>query len=187
MYGLVNRALEELIIEKYGEEKWAETRKKARVEVEAFISNEPYPDDVTYHLVGAAHDILGFRVSDLMHEFGVRWMTKTAQENFGALLRAAGASLKEFLLNLPQFHAKVQLIYPKLRPPEFKCSDVGEDSLRLHYFSYRPGLVDFVAGLLDGLGEVYGALVTVTLLEAKAKGADHDVFEVKWISRAKSP
>lgn len=184
MYGLVNRALEELIIEKYGEEKWAETRKKAKVEVEAFISNEPYPDDVTYNLVGAAHDVLGVRVSDLMYAFGVRWMTKTAQENYGALLRAAGGSLREFLLNLPQFHAHVQLSYPKLQPPEFKCSDVGEDLLRLHYFSHRPGLVDFVTGLLEGLGEVYGTSVSVTLLEAKTKGADHDVFEIKWLSPA---
>lgn len=185
-YELANRALEEPIIEKYGEEKWVETRKKAKVEVEAFISNEPYPDDVTYDLVGAAHDVLGLRVSDLMRGFGVTWMTKTVQENYRALLRAAGASLREFLLNLPQFHAHMQPSYPKPRPPEFKCSDVGEDSLRLYYFSYRLGLVDFVAGLFNGLSEVYGAPITVTLIEAKAKGADHDVFEVKWASRAKS-
>jgi hypothetical protein len=184
MYGLVNRALEDLIIHKYGEEKWAEVREKANVEIDAFISNEPYPDEVTYDLLGAAHETLGVCVQDLIREFGAWFVTKTAKENYGALLRAAGANLKDFLTNLPQFHARIQLIYPKLQPPEFKCTDIGEDSLRLHYFTHRPGLVDFVVGLLHGLGELYGTPVSVTLLEAKAKGAEHDVFEVSWASAA---
>ncbi len=180
MYGLVNRALEELIIHKYGEEKWAGVKEKAKVEIDAFISNEPYSDEATYNLVHAAHETLGVSVHELIREFGASFMTKTAQENYGALLRAAGANLKEFLINLPQFHARVQLIYPKLQPPEFKCTDVGENSLKLHYFTHRPGLVDFVVGLLTGLGELYSTPVTVTLLEAKENGADHDVFEVSW-------
>jgi hypothetical protein len=184
MYGLVNRALEELIVQKYGEEKWAEVKEKARVEVDAFISNEAYPDDVTYNLNGAAHEALGVCVPDLMHEFGALWVTKTARENYGAPLRAAGATPKEFLINLPQFHARVPLIHPKLQPHEFKCTDVGEDSLKLHHLTHRPGLVDFAVGLLDGLAELYKTPVTVTLLKAKAQGADHDVFEVRWASPA---
>ena len=36
MYGLVNRALEDLITHKYGEEKWLEVRDKAKVEIDAF-------------------------------------------------------------------------------------------------------------------------------------------------------
>ncbi len=180
MYGLVNRALEDLIIHKYGEEKWAEVKEKAKVEIDAFIANEPYSDEVTYKLIGAAHETLGVCVPDLMRAFGARFVTKTARDNYGPLLRAAGANLKEFLINLPQFHARIQLIYPKLRPPEFKCTDIGEESLKLHYFTHRPGLDDFVVGLLNGLGELYGTPVTVALLEAKAKGADHDVFEVSW-------
>lgn len=180
MYGLVNRAFEELIIHKYGAHKWSEVREKAKVEIDAFISNEPYPDEVTYKLIDVAHETLGVGSDDLIREFGVWFVVRTAKENYGLLLGAAGATLKEFLINLPHFHARVQLIYPKLQPPEFECTDIGETSLKLHYFTQRLGLVDFVVGLLSGLGELYGTPVTAVLLEEKAKGADHDVFAVSW-------
>jgi hypothetical protein len=181
MYGLVNRALEDLIVQRYGEERWLEVRDKAKVEIDAFISNEPYEDEITYNLIGAAHETLGVCVSDLMLEFGHSWVMKTALENYGPMLRATGATLKEFLVNLPQLHTRVQLLYPKLRPPEFECTDVEDGSLKLHYRTYREGLTNFVVGLLHGLGQLYETPVTVSVLEEKAKGADHDVFQVKWI------
>lgn len=184
MYGLVNRALEELIIHKYGQEKWVEIRDKAKVEIDAFISNEAYDDAITYDLVRAAHETLGVCVSELMLEFGNSWVMKTARENYGAMLYATGTTLKEFLINLPQLHTRVQLIYPQLRPPEFECTDIEDDSLKLHYRTHREGLSDFVVGLLRGLGQHFDTPVTVTLLEGKAKGADHDVFEVSWSSPA---
>ncbi len=184
MYGLVNRALEDLIVQQYGEERWLEVRDKAKVDIDAFISNEPYEDSITYNLVVAAHETLGVCVSDLMLQFGHSWVMKTARENYGAMLYATGSTLKEFLVNLPQLHTRVQLIYPKLRPPEFECTDIEDESLKLHYRTHRAGLSDFVVGLLKGLGEHFDTPVAVTLLEEKAKGADHDVFEVRWGSAA---
>ena len=74
-----------------------------------------------------------------------------------------------------------ELLYPKLRPPEFECTDVEDGSLKLHYRTYREGLTNFVVGLLHGLGQLYETPVTVSVLEEKAKGADHDVFQVKSI------
>ncbi|MFV8360439.1 heme NO-binding domain-containing protein [Flavobacterium sp. LS1P3] len=32
-------------------------------------------------------------------------------------------------------------IYPKLTPPEFKVTDVPENSLNIHYFSKREGFM----------------------------------------------
>ena len=95
-------------------------------------------------------------------------------------MRSGGQSLKEFLINLPNFHTRVQMIYPKLQPPRFECTDIGEDSLTLHYFTHRPGLADFVVGLVQGLGKLYHTPATATLLASKAAGDDHDVFDVRW-------
>jgi hypothetical protein len=72
------------------------------------------------------------------------------------------------------------MIYPKLTPPEFKISDVMENSLHLHYFSKREGLKDFVAGLLSGLGKFYSCPVEIELLTSRDEGSTHEIFKVSW-------
>jgi hypothetical protein len=180
MYGVINRAIEEMIILHHGEEKWHEIRAKARVDIDVFISNESYSDEITYKIAGASAETLGISLVEFLRKFGQHWMLKTGQEYYGSLLRSGGATFKEFLLNIPQFLSRVQLIYPELQPPEFNCSDIEEHSMRLHYFSNRSGLADFVIGLVQGLANLYKTSATVTLIESKAAGADHDVFEVEW-------
>ena len=95
-------------------------------------------------------------------------------------MRAAGKSLREFLANLPNFHTRVSMIFPKLQPPRFRVAEVTANSLQLHYLTQRPGLTPFVVGLLRGLGQMFQTPVSVRVLEAKAHGADHDVFLVGW-------
>ena len=54
----------------------------------------------------------------------------------------------------------------------------GDGRIILHYKSIRDGLSDFVIGLLEGLSEHFKQAVEIELIEAKADGADHDVFEL---------
>ena len=54
MYGLVNQALQGLISEQYGVEKWNIVKKKAGIEIDYFVSNEPYEDSITFDLVATA-------------------------------------------------------------------------------------------------------------------------------------
>ena len=96
------------------------------------------------------------------------------------MMSAGGGSLREFLINLPVFHTRVMLMYPKLTPPEFKISDITSDSLLVHYFSKREGLQDFVRGLLSGLAKMYNTDVKIDLLESRGEGADHEVFKITW-------
>lgn len=180
MYGLVSRALEDLVILKYGEDSWDSIKSKANVEIDAFINNEPYPDEVTYKLVAAASEVLKISAKEVLLQFGRHWILKTGIENYGSLLRAGGESLQQFLINLHRFHARVQLIFPDLEPPTFYCTDLRENSLRLHYITHRRNLTDFVEGLLEGLSILFNTPIRVNLVEAKSSGADHDVFEVQW-------
>ena len=124
MYGIVNRAIEDLVIEKYGEEKWEAIRKRSNIDIDFFVSNEPYPDDMTYKLVGAISEEMQIPVEDILVSIGEWWVLRTGKEKYGSLMEAGGNSLKEFLVNLPVFHSRIMLIYPKLTPPEFKISDL---------------------------------------------------------------
>jgi len=180
MYGMVNKAIQDLVISNFGEEKWIAIKEKAGVEEDIFLSNESYPDAMTYDLVGAASEVLGVAARDVLVAFGEHWILVTAKQGYGSMLEANGRTLSEFLINLPSFHARVAMIFPNLQPPRFSCTDVTENSLVLHYYSHRPGLTDFVVGLLQGLGKMFNSPADVEILQRKAEGSDHDTFLVRW-------
>lgn len=180
MYGLINKSIEELVKEKFSEKIWLQILEKSNIEQDFFISSEAYDDSVTYKLVGAISELTGLSVSDVLLTFGEWWVLRTSKEKYGSLMEAGGKNLKEFLVNLPVFHNRVMLIYPKLTPPEFKVSHIEKNSIYVHYFSKREGLQDFVKGLLLGLGKMYETPVNVELLESRDAGQPNEIFKVSW-------
>ncbi|MFO1459223.1 MAG: heme NO-binding domain-containing protein [Verrucomicrobiota bacterium] len=184
MYGLVNKAIEQLVCRNHGEAIWEEIKRRANVDVEVFLSNESYPDEFTYRLVGAASEVLKTPTDDILKAFGEHWITYTAKEGYGGMLQAAGRNLPEFFANLPNFHTRVAMIFPKLHPPKFRCTDVTDRSMKLHYMTHRPGLSAFMIGLLQGVGTLFETPVTVTHLESRSQGADHDVFLLEWTPKS---
>ena len=181
MYGMVNKAVEDMICERHGEAMWERIKALAGVEVDVFVSNEAYPDELTYKLVGAASELSGKPAAELLESFGEHWILRTAREGYGELLNAGGRSLPEFLAHLPNFHARVSMIFPRLQPPRFKVSDQTERSLHLHYLTRRAGLTSFVVGLVKGLGKSFQTPVKkVELVQSREQGADHDVFLIEW-------
>lgn len=180
MYGIVNKSIEDLVKANFGQEKWDAVKKRSGVEVDYFLSNEPYDDAITYQLAGAVAEEMKMPVGKVLEAFGEWWILKTGKEKYGGLMQAGGNNLKEFLVNLPQFHNRIMLMYPKLTPPEFQISDVQGNSILVHYFSKREGLQEFVRGLLSGLGKMYSTPVVIDLLESRDDGKNHEIFKVSW-------
>lgn len=180
MYGIVNKAIQDLITDKFGVDEWEAVKEKSQVDVDFFLSNEPYDDDITYKLAGAASEVLGLSVGQVLNAFGEWWVLKTGKEKYGGLMQAGGNNLKEFLVNLPLFHNRIMLMYPKLTPPEFKVSDIGENSIYVHYHSKREGLQEFVRGLLSGLAKMYDKEAQIELLQSRDDGNSHEIFKVSW-------
>lgn len=179
MYGLVNQGIEELIVARGGPEEWNTVKKLAGVDVDMFISNETYSDCLTFRLVAAAAEVMKLSPSEFLTTFGAHWVA-TAHKSYGQLLKSGGKTLREFLINLPNFHTRVAMIYPKLDPPAFRCTDITEDGCRLHYSSKREGLADFVVGILTGLGRLYDTPCHCVLVQRKGPDSPHDIFEVRW-------
>ena len=188
MYGLVNNAVEGMVCSRYGEETWARIKDLAGVDEVAFVSNESYPDSLTYDLVAASCDVLDASSRDILIAFGEYWVLETARKNYGDLMTAGGSSLAEFLQKLPNFHARVSLMFPKLKPPSFRVSDVTDSSLRLHYSSHREGLEDFVVGLVQGLGKMFNTPATCELVDPGTAESDGEAwvrkFQVEWAEAA---
>lgn len=180
MYGLVNRSIEELVTARFGAPTWEQIRDAAGVTDEVFLSNETYPDSMTYQLVGAASRILGMPADQILEAFGEHWVLHTAQESYGAMLDLGGRNLKDFLLYLPHLHSRVQLHFPRLSPPVFWVTDVTDGAATVHHRTTREGLAPFVVGLLKGLGRRFSTQVAVSQVGWRIHTGDTDSFRVEW-------
>lgn len=180
MYGIINIAISDLVKENFGEDNWIAIKKRIGTEADYFLSNEPYHDSITYNLATAVAEEMQMPLVKVLELFGEWWILRTAKEKYGGLMELGGSNLKEFLLNLPMFHNRVMLIYPKLTPPEFKITDVTHNSVQLHYYSKRLGLREFVRGLLQGLGKMYNTPVFIEILEKNTDNPNHEIFKVSW-------
>ncbi len=180
MYGVVNKSIEDLVVANFGKDKWESIKTRSGVDVDFFISSEPYDDDITFKLAQAVSEEMQISLENVLVTFGEWWVIKTTSEKYPGLMNSGGANLKEFLVNLPVFHNRVMLIYPKLTPPEFKVSHIEERSVCLHYHSKREGLQEFVRGLIQGLGKLYGSPVEVELIQSRDEGSSHEIFKISW-------
>lgn len=181
MYGIVNKAIEELVAERFGSEVWDKVKSKSGGKVDLFLSNEAYDDSVTYQLANAASSVLGVDLKEVLILFGEWWILHTCKEKYGPMMKSGGDNLRAFILNLPKFHDRAYLMYPKLAPPEFKTVVIDERSLLLHYFSKREGLQEFVRGLIQGLSKFFSEPVAIELIESRLENCDHEIYKISWI------
>lgn len=184
MYGLINQGLHDLAVQIGGEELWRKIKSSADVGLEAFVGMDTYPDDITYRLVAATSAVIGISPAEVLHAFGKHWILYTARRGYGAIFDTMGRSLPEFLSNLDTMHARLSLSMREMRPPSFVCEQIGDDRIRLEYWSERAGLAPMVVGLLAGLAEMYGVTVVVNQTVDRRTGADHDEFMIDCVATA---
>jgi hypothetical protein len=179
MYGLINKAIQDMVCSRFGEEIWQEIKHKAEIDTEVFLSMEGYPDDITHRLVKAGSEVLNLSPVEIMEAFGEFWVEYTVEEGYGPMMDMTGDTLPEFLENLDNLHTRLGMIFPKYQPPSFESSDLEEDALSLHYYSHRNGLAPFVRGIVKGLGNRFDTKVDIVQTKSKDDGAEHDEFLVK--------
>lgn len=176
MHGLVNKALAGMIEDRYGSNNWNQIREKCQFEDEIFLSDQSYPDQLTYSIVHAASETLSIKPEKLLFEFGEYWILNTGQVSYGSLFRAAGSNVGDFLTNLPGFHNRVMLIYPNIKAPEFVVRKISDDLFEIDYYSQREGLRPFVMGLLSGIGLLFKTTAEIKILASKTTVDQPDTF-----------
>ncbi len=169
MYGMVNRAMEQMVVEAHGEELWQRICRRAGCEVDHFVRLDPYPDELTYALVGAAAEELEAQASDLLHTFGGYWIGYAQRSGYGEMFRAVD-SYAVFLQHLDSMHTRLQLSFTGLKAPQFSCVVEAPVRLQVVYRSHRVGLAPFIVGLLEALGPVFKVTAWVEHVRSKPPG-----------------
>lgn len=182
MYGLVNRAVEQLVCAKFGDDAWGKVIEKAGVGKEHFTAMASYDDDVTYRLIGAVSSELELDVDDALREFGRFWVMYTVQEGYADLMDMSGDTTFESLENINLIHDRIRMSMPELKPPQFECHMLSDHEMKVFYRSDRDGLTQMVVGLIEGLGERHNESLEVDVVAEKSKGAEHDEFLVRLAS-----
>ena len=180
MYGIINKALKDMILERFGTGTWTEVLSESGVPDESFLRMRSYDDQVTYALVGAASKVLKAPAEDCLDMFGVYWVETIATKDYATLMGSAGSSLVEFLKNLNAMHDRIATTFLDYVPPYFRVDDNPDGSYLLHYISSREGLTPFVRGLLKGLAARFSQqLVVLTEEEVDVDIGSHTVFHIE--------
>lgn len=149
MYGMSNRAIQELITSEFGEPAWI--RAKARAGV------------------GSSPDAV-------LERFGEYWVGYAARQGYRDLLRSRGESLFSFIARLDDLHSRLLLVFPRLRPPSFRAQRLDDECVRLDYISERDGLAPFVVGLIRGLATLFGEAVQIQRTARRDHGHPYEEF-----------
>ncbi|WOJ92172.1 heme NO-binding domain-containing protein [Congregibacter variabilis] len=181
MYGLINSALQDMVITHFGEERWKEVHKHSGVSDDSFLTMRRYDDETTYKLAGAASEILEAPIETCMEMFGKHWVDAIATRNFAPLMDATGNDTVGFLHNLNSLHDRIASTFLDYIPPEFRVEDVDSKAGKylVHYYSERKGLTSFVTGLLGGLADHFGDQLEIIAVSIDDDGeGTHSVFEL---------
>lgn len=81
MYGIVNKAIQDLVVDKFGTEKWEIILERSGIEQDFFISSETYDDEITFKLAIAISKEVNMDLNDVMITLGEWWVIKTTKEN----------------------------------------------------------------------------------------------------------
>ncbi len=156
MYGMINRAIKDLVTEVAGERAWTRVVDGAGLGTYEFADARSYDDEITTRLVGAAADELGVTADEVLVDFGRHWVLFTGSEGWGPVLDMAGHDVRSFVEGLDSLHARVQVAMPNSRMPSFRVLVSERDHIEVVYESSRTGLVSMVLGLFGGLAERFG-------------------------------
>ena len=180
MYGMINNALQQMIVTHYGDAQWGRIKLEAGVDIDGFVSMHSYPDQITYNIVGHAANILSVPATSLLEEVGEYWIIHTAQVGYGDMLNMVGDNLVDFMKNLNSMHSRLSHMFPSMIIPTFEISDVTDRSMIVHYKSKRQGLEYMVIGLIRGLGKKFELDCDIRMTDAELFEGSSQKFEVTW-------
>lgn len=163
MKGVIVLCLKEMVIERFGKNKWEEALVKAGIDKEPpILATSDFDDKVAMAVLNSLCEVLGISLPKLADAFGDYWINVYSQrmyKNYYARAKTA----KDFLLKMDDVHVAITRSMPNATPPRFGYEWENDKTLIMTYKSKR-GLIDFMVGLIKGVGKFYKEDLKVTKL-----------------------
>ncbi|MCD6246521.1 heme NO-binding domain-containing protein [candidate division WOR-3 bacterium] len=155
MKGVIAIAMRDMVIDKFGREKWEEGLARAGINKEPMLLPiSDIEDSVVLKIVSALCDVLHLSQEKLADEFGDYWVNIYSQKIYASYYMGCN-NAKQFLLKMDNVHVITTKNMLGAHPPRFDYEWEDEKTLIMHYKSSR-NLIDFLMGLIKGVGKFYG-------------------------------
>ncbi len=164
MYGLIHRAMREMVIDTLGDPAWLAIEKEQDIGPGEMIGQSVYDDALTMRLLAAVSARFDKPMDQTMRVFGHYWVRFVSKGAYAAILNFTGNELATLLRNLDRMHQTVRVTMPDAVVPSFSVISESAQELCVEYRSQRSGLEPMVVGLLEGLVGHFGLAGTVEQL-----------------------
>ena len=180
MYGMIHRAMRNMVHEELGEEAWLALEQKLKIGPMDLLTGKVYDDALTLEIITEAASMLNLAVGQCLIEFGRYWIRYVDQGSLASVMNFTGQNLASFIKNLDRLHRAVGAAMPDARLPAFStlCNDPGH--IVVEYRSERVGLEPFVMGLLQGLMDRFHARGDI---EVASRGEQFVIFDIRYQDR----
>ena len=180
MYGMIHRAMRNMVHEELGEEAWLALEQKLKIGPMDLLTGKVYDDALTLEIITEAASMLNLAVGQCLIEFGRYWIRYVDQGSLASVMNFTGQNLASFIKNLDRLHLAVGAAMPDARLPAFStlCNDPGH--IVVEYRSERVGLEPFVMGLLQGLMDRFHACGDI---EVASRGEQFVIFDIRYQDR----
>lgn len=163
MKGVIATCLAELVKEKFGEDKWEAALEGAGLDKKTvFFAVQDVDDEAVLKVVNSVCEVLGISLAQAADAFGDYWVNIFAPRVYGAYYKGVD-SAKDFLLKTDYIHEASTRSIKGAHPPRFEYEWKDNKTLIMKYISHR-GLIDFMVGLIKGVGKYYKEDLKVTKL-----------------------
>lgn len=163
MKGVIVKCLGDLVKEKFGKDKWEDALERSGLEKNTiFLATEDIEDVQILKIVDSVCKVLNISLIQAADAFGDYWVNVFAPRIYAPYYRGVN-SAKEFLLNMDKVHLITTKTINNARPPRFDYEWKDDKTLIITYISKRR-LIDFMVGLVKGVGKYYREDLMVTKL-----------------------
>jgi len=204
MLGIINLAIRNLVLAKFGVEAWLKILATANLTSRApshlvssqppcdpkageWIRGEQYDDAETFALVAAAASALSVRPAVVLQLFGQFWIEQqNTDETFKKILQHAGTTFLTFLRNINNLHKQCADVVPCVQPI-FDISNVNTEGTHATVtLTYKPsaktrlGLAPLAVGLLEGAANRFPAVHNLKIYTRELDGLEAIEILVSW-------
>ena len=163
MKGVIVLALKGMVQEKFGIDKWEAALKKAGIDKEpTILPISDVDDQIVLKVINSLCETLNISLTQAADAFGDYWVNVYSQKMYGVYYEGVKTA-KELLLKMDSVHVATTRSMSNAHPPRFEYKWKNENTLIMTYKSQR-GLIDFLVGLIRGVGIFYREALRVTKL-----------------------
>ena len=154
MKAVIVACLQEFVTNRFGKESWEILLQEAGVKSNTmFLPFLDVEDATVMKLISGFCQHQNLSLQEAADAFGRYWVNVYSQKMYASYYKQHKTA-KDLLLSMDDIHVKMTKTIQNAHPPRFRYEWQDKKTLIMYYESHR-GMIDFLVGLVKGVGIFY--------------------------------